>query len=235
MHSMQRHIDSSTGRNNWRKPIKYLILQESPKERYLSLDSSQVRIKRSDTEPCILNCQRFSVLTKNISAGRTDLYPGGLKCDLRLCITHLAPRQTSIWNFPSLPMFLDVLLMARMKRQKCRTLVCQFSSGATSRCSALSKYTWDFSVIAKMNQKTNQVTSDYTVIWRSVCREYLTPNLLSFKQTHQAWKGIIKCLYEMQSSATGFNSRWSQLRNFLPFKAKGCECLTIKTLRFGVE
>lgn len=46
-------------------------------------------------------------------------------------------------------MFLDVLLMARMNRQKCRTLVCQFSSGVTSRCSALSKYTCDFSVKVK--------------------------------------------------------------------------------------
>lgn len=52
---------------------------------------------------------------------------------------YLAPRQTSIWNLPSLPMFLDVLLMARMKRQKWCTLVCQFSSAVTSRCSALSK------------------------------------------------------------------------------------------------
>lgn len=60
--------------------------------------------------------------------------------------SYLAPRQTSIWNFPSFPMFLDVLLMARMKRQKCRTLVCQFSSGVTSLCSTLSKYTCDFSV-----------------------------------------------------------------------------------------
>lgn len=57
----------------------------------------------------------------------------------RKCSAYLAPRHTSTWNFPSLPMFLDVLLMARMKRQKWRTLVCQFSSGATSRCSALSK------------------------------------------------------------------------------------------------
>lgn len=32
--------------------------------------------------------------------------------------SYLAPKQMSIWNFPSLPMFLDVLLMARMKRQK---------------------------------------------------------------------------------------------------------------------
>lgn len=76
-----------------------------------------------------------------------------------LCISedafssYLAPRQTSIWNFPSFPMFLDVLLMARMKRQKCRTLVCQFSSGVTSRCSALSKYTCDFSVKLKKKKK----------------------------------------------------------------------------------
>lgn len=68
-------------------------------------------------------------------------------------LSYLAPRQTSIWNLPSFPMFLDVLLMARMKRQKCRTLVCQFSSGVTSRCSALSKYTCDFSVKFKKKKK----------------------------------------------------------------------------------
>lgn len=73
---------------------------------------------------------------------------------------YLAPRQTSIWNFPSFPMFLDVLLIARMKRQKWRTLVCQFSSGVTSRCSALSKYTCDFSVDA--------VSICYIVIFRAV-------------------------------------------------------------------
>lgn len=71
------------------------------------------------------------------------------------CLSYLAPRQTSIWNLPSFPMFLDVLLMARMKRQKCRTLVCQFSSGVTSRCSALSKYTCDFSVKFKKKKKKN--------------------------------------------------------------------------------
>lgn len=73
-----------------------------------------------------------------------------------MLLAYLAPRQTSIWNFPSFPMFLDVLLMARMNRQKCRTLVCQFSSGVTSRCSALSKYTCDFSVkVKKENKRKN--------------------------------------------------------------------------------
>lgn len=63
----------------------------------------------------------------------------GHGADVFVLLAYLAPRQTSIWNLPSLPMFLDVLLMARMKRQKWCTLVCQFSSAVTSRCSALSK------------------------------------------------------------------------------------------------
>lgn len=76
----------------------------------------------------------------------------GLEGGQHLFLAYLAPRQTSIWNFPSFPMFLDVLLMARVNRQKCRTLVCQFSSGDTSRCSALSKYTSDFSVPVKKKE-----------------------------------------------------------------------------------
>ena len=54
-------------------------------------------------------------------------------------------------------MFRDVLLMARMKRQKSLTLVCQFSSRLTPRCSAFWKCTWDFSVKMKRNGRIIKV------------------------------------------------------------------------------
>lgn len=91
---------------------------------------------------------------------RTRPIPACLLCRW----THLAPRHTSSWNFPSLPMFLGVPLMALMKWQKFRALIRQFSS-ATSCCSRLSKWPWAFSVEW---HTVNQVASMFLGHWWAV-------------------------------------------------------------------
>ncbi len=100
MHLMQRPIDSLAGRKSWRKPMKYLILQESSEERSVSLDFSEVRTQGQIQSSSSTTARDLVSLTKDISARGIDLYPGGLSLIYKCALTvYDVDTEITMWSY----------------------------------------------------------------------------------------------------------------------------------------